>query len=90
MKVYVVSLTEDGKWHCFDLSGDLPMHHLVGKGWYEQEASRLIRSLVNSPSRPWHTARDRHLCGFAIHAKNKYQAIKLAKRAHDSRLLPSY
>jgi len=84
MAVYVVSLTEDGRWHCFDLSGDIPMCHLVGKGYYEMTASRLIRDLVIGSENPWHEARDRHQFACAIHAGSRYQAIKLAKQYYSS------
>jgi len=65
------------------------MYDLVGGvKHYEDTARKLIRDLVNGSENPWHQDRDKHTLAYAIHAKNRYQAVKLAKEAYNRRLLP--
>lgn len=88
MKVYVVSLTKDGRWHCFGISGDIPFYPSASATkYYEKIASKLIRDLVIGSENPWHRDRDKYMIAYATHAPTRYRAIGIAKAEYKRRLI---
>ena len=75
MKCWIVSLTEDGKWHSGeeDMGLALASYHAIAE----------LRGSKN----PWHRAEDRAVETWAIEAPTRYQAIKLAQSDYNKNLI---